>query len=111
MTEEERRGEGGEGGRRGEIMFWLDTVGTVRRDRQNMFTTMLTTLSPSHPHLTGEIIQLSTKCDFDRQRGREQQERERREESFGSVTCNLDWSGGRREVVDTEDLPHIRQVS
>ena len=98
MTEEERRegGEGREGG--GERLRSGWTQLGLRRDRQNMFTTMLTTLSPSHPHLTGEIIQLSTKCDFDRQRGREQ--RERREESFGSLTCNLDWSwrgggGGR----------------
>ena len=72
----DRGGErgGGEGGRR-EGRERLCSGWTVRRDRQNMFTTMLTTLSPSHPHLTGEIIQLSTKCDFDRQRGREQRER------------------------------------
>ena len=76
MTEEERREEGREG-REGLCSSW-----TVRRDRQNMFTTMLTTLSPSHPHLTGEIIQLSTKCDFDRHFSLRAEGRE--EESFGS---------------------------
>ena len=78
MTEEERReGGGGEGG--GERLY---SSWTVRRDRQNMFTTMLTTLSASHPHLTGEIIQLSTKCDFDRHFSLRAEGRE--EESFGS---------------------------
>ena len=78
MTEEERR-EGGGRERGGER---LCSGWTVRRDRQNMFTTMLTTLSASQPHLTGEIIQLSTKCDFDRHFSLRAEGRE--EESFGS---------------------------
>ena len=86
MTEEER-GEGREGR--------LCSSWTVRRDRQNMFTTMLTTLSPSQPHLTGEIIQLSTKCDFDRHFS------ERGERKVLVLTCNLDWWCWGEEAEET----------
>ena len=74
-------------------MFWLDSE---ERQTKHVYHNVNNTLSPSQPHLTGEIIQLSTKWDFDRRFSR--RGKRGRERKVLVLTCDLEGGEGEETL-------------